>query len=89
MGDALGVLHDARKFRPKDPILNKVMAEMAVLIAPLGLELRAIHLWTQRNKTCDALSRLKQNGELPGCLRGVHRCSRSDREFSLLRKEKS
>ena len=32
MGDALGVLHDARRFKAKDNVLN-IMAELALIIA--------------------------------------------------------
>ena len=56
MGDALGVLHDARKMRAHDPVLNEIMAELALVVAPLGQDIRTLHVWTQRNQTCDALS---------------------------------
>ena len=36
--------------------------------APMGHDLKAIHLWTQRNETCDALSRLSASNELPTVL---------------------
>ena len=41
MGDALGVLHDATKFRASAPILNSVMAEMALILAPMAHKLSA------------------------------------------------
>ena len=56
-GDALGVLQDARGFRARDPVLNRLMAELALHIAPLGFFLAAIHVWSEQNATCDALSR--------------------------------
>ena len=71
IGDALGVLHDAQKFRAADPILNNVMAEIALLLAPMGRDVQAIHLWTQRNTTCDMLSRLTEQPTIPECLAQV------------------
>ena len=62
MGDALGVLHDARRFKAHDKVLNETMAEVALLLAPIGQDIRAVHLWTQRNTTCDLLNRLA-NGQ--------------------------
>ena len=41
-GDALGVLVDALNFRAREPILNRVMAELALIIAPFGIELRPL-----------------------------------------------
>ena len=72
MGDALGVVHDAQKFRAKDAVLNSIMAELALIIAPMGhdlravrkdqswkgLDIRATHIWSERNDVCDQLSRL-------------------------------
>ena len=49
-GDALGVLHSMLRFKAK--------------VAPLGLDLRAAHIWSERNDVCDHLSRLL-HGELP------------------------
>ena len=56
-GDALGVLHDAISFKARDPMLNKIMAELALQVAPLGFVITAIHTWSKSNATCDALSR--------------------------------
>ena len=63
-GDALGVLHGMLQFKAKDPVLNAIAGELAYLIAPLGLDLRAAHIWSERNDVCDHLSRLSP-GELP------------------------
>ena len=64
IGDALGFLHDAVKLRAEDPVLNAIMGDLALLIAPTGMDIRFAHVWTQRNGTCDALSRL-HNHETP------------------------
>ena len=84
MGDALGVLHDAQNIRAADPILNLIMAELALVIAPMGHELRAIHLWTQRNTTCDALSRLTASKELPESLKSVRRVKRRSLHYKVM-----
>ena len=84
MGDALGVLHDAQKFRAADPVLNKIMAEIALLLAPLGRDIQAIHLWTQRNTTCDMLSRFAEQASIPECLARVQRVNRRQFEYRVV-----
>ena len=63
-GDALGVLQSMLRFKAKDPVLNAIAGELAYLIAPIGLDLRAAHIWSERNVVCDYLSRLPP-GERP------------------------
>ena len=58
-GDALGVLYNVLRFKSRDPVLNAIAGELAQLVAPLGLDIRAAHLWSERNDTCDKLSRMK------------------------------
>ena len=83
MGDALGVLHGAQ-FKANDAVLNLVMAEAALILAPMGRDIRAIHLWTQRNVTCDRLSRLQKNrADIPE-LQGVKRSMRQILECKVL-----
>ena len=60
LGDALGILHNAMRFKAKHPVLNAVAGELATLVAPLGLDIRAAHIWSERNTICDELSRLQQ-----------------------------
>ena len=57
-GDALGVLADAMKFRAKELVLNKLMAELALSIAPYGFEISTAHVWSKQNDMCGKLSRL-------------------------------
>ena len=64
LGDALGILYDVTKIKAKEPVLNAIAAEMALLMAPIGMDIRAANVWTQRNRVCDELSRL-QCGQLP------------------------
>ena len=47
-----------------EPVLNAIIGELALQLAPLGADVRAAHVWSERNKTCDALSRLR-HGEQP------------------------
>ena len=61
-GDALGVLHDVMKLRARDPILNSLAHTMALTVAPLGCDLRAAHVWSERNVICDQLSRKGADG---------------------------
>ena len=82
--EALGILHDTRNFRAKDKILNEVMAELALFIAPMGQELRTVHLWTQRNSTCDILSRLSEGHQIPVELSNAMKMERKHMEFQLL-----
>ena len=93
MGDALGVLHGAQKSKANDVVLNLIMAEAALILAPMGRDIRAIHLWTQRNVTCDRLSRLQgattagtaqEQTEIPKELRGAQRTARRSPECKVL-----
>ena len=63
LGDARRVLHDVVKLKARDAVLNALAGEMALILAPLCLDVRAAHLWTPRNLVCDALSRLDANQE--------------------------
>ena len=84
MGDALGVLHDARRFRAHDPVLNEIMAELALTFAPPGQDIRTLHLWTQRNQTCDALSSLAKGADVPAALQEATRCRKPSLPFNIL-----
>ena len=84
MGDALGVLHGAQKFKSNDAVLNLIMAEAALILAPMGRDLRAVHLWTQRNITCDRLSRLQKSPADITELQGVTRSIRHIPECKVL-----
>ena len=60
VGDAIGVLKDALWMRARVPILNGAFGELALQLAPWGANVRAAHIWSERNNTCDALNRLRQ-----------------------------
>ena len=83
MGDALGVLHDACKFRAKDAVCNSIMAELALILAPMGYDLGAVHLWTQRNSTCDDLSRVAEGKAIPPALKDTKRCQKKPLNFRV------
>ena len=85
LGDALGVLYDVMKLKAKDPVLNAVAAEMALVLAPLGMDVRVAHLWTQRNQVCDMLSRLNVDShQLPDALSRATKVSLRKLEGSIL-----
>ena len=65
----LGVLHDALRFRARESVLNGIMGEIALQVAPFGADIRAAHVWSEKNETCDMLSRLKLGAQVP--LRGL------------------
>ena len=47
-------------FKARDPVLNAIAGELAYLVAPLGLDIRAAHVWSERNEICDKLSRMAE-----------------------------
>ena len=83
MGDASGALHDACKFRAKVAVLNSIMAELARILDPMGHDLRAVHLWTQRNATCDDLSRVAEGKAIPPALKDTKRCQKKPLNFRV------
>jgi hypothetical protein len=67
-GDALGILADALKLRAKEPVLNRIMAELALAIAPFGFETSTVHVWSCHNDVCDQLSRAEADSSVPASL---------------------
>ena len=63
-GDALGILHDVLKLKARVPIPNALAHQMAYILAPIGLDVRLAHVWTERNTICDKLSRCTNANEL-------------------------
>ena len=63
-GDALGILMDVVKLKARDPVLNLLAHDMSLTIAPTGLDLRVAHVWTEKNKVCDLLSRRQSEGPI-------------------------
>ena len=84
VGDALGVVYDALKLHSADRILNLIMGELALVLAPMGKHLRGAHVWSERNTTCDALSRMSSTSQLPAELQAVQRTKRRVPAFKVL-----
>ena len=78
------MLHDVVKFRARGPILNESIGEAALHLAPLGLDVRAAHVWTPRNKICDVLSRMREKSILPVQLQGAAKTERVREQHRFL-----
>ncbi len=50
------------KFKAKAAIVNNLAKEVAMHLAPLGLELQGLHVWSGRNVLADGLSRTAAGG---------------------------
>ena len=83
-GDAQGVLDGFTVFRCKDPKLNKMAMELALMFGPIGRSLESVHLWSEQNTLCDALSRIAQGVRVPRIVSGCPRSARATRPFLLL-----
>ena len=86
VGDALGVLHDAIRLKAKDSVLNSIMCELALVLAPTGQSLQGAHIWSERNSICDDLSRITENGKPPQSLASTRRTRRRSRAYEFLGK---
>ena len=84
VGDALGVLHDAMTLRAKDAVLNELMGDIALILAPTGQSLQGAHVWSERNTVCDALSRMTGSDAPPQSLRETPRTTRSETSFTVV-----
>ena len=65
IGDAQGVLQAAIRGKAKMPKLNVIIAEIQLQLAHTKYDLTALHIWSERNATCDQLSRLSEGASLP------------------------
>ena len=84
IGDPLGDLYGAVKFRSKDPWINRMFLRLALLFAPRGDTLEAVHIWSEANALADTLSRLNEGAALPECLKDCPRTQWQTRHWSLL-----
>ena len=64
IGDAAGVIGDIIAMRARSPRINCFINEAALHLAPLGLELFGVHLWSEKNEKADEISRIAL-GSLP------------------------
>ena len=65
IGDAAGVIGNLVSMRSRSPIINDVIKEVALHLAPLGLDLMGLHLWAEQNEQADQLSRLTGQMDVP------------------------
>ena len=66
VGDALGMMQGATKFRSKDVMINLAFQELALLFAPHGMTLEGLHVWSEENRIADTLSRVDtEGGDIP------------------------
>ena len=70
-GDAQGVLQGIIKGQARSAAINLIFAEVQLVLAPLALDLTAIHWWSEHNALCDQISRPDVDREVPGDLKGV------------------
>ena len=75
VGDALGVLFGTSALHSKDVHINKLFMELALVLAPTGLAVETIHVWSEDNHLADDLSRMTGESEdqVPAALAGVSR----------------
>ena len=72
-GDASGVLTGLVRMRAASSIINQICKELALVIAPHGLHLAGIHIYSEQNVLADALSRMPVGAGLPHCLAAIPR----------------
>ncbi len=63
-GDAEGILRGVMANKAWEPVVNEIVAELRLALAPMGLELEANHWWSEENTLADELSR-RGSGEQP------------------------
>ena len=51
--------------KAKSVIVNSLIKEVALHLAPLGLDVQGLHIWSEKNESADALSRVANGGEMP------------------------
>ena len=83
-GDAQGVLQAAIKGRARMPKLNEIIAEMQLRFAHTKFDLAALHIWSEKNAICDALSRLSEGAAFPEECSRWQRWPRLHREWGVL-----
>ena len=71
VGDASGALASLVSLSARSPTLNLIAQEAALHLAPLGLELAGVHVWSEENVWADDLSRLAEGAAIPHALADV------------------
>ena len=83
VGDALGVMHGMVQWSAKSRVVNEISKEIALVLAPLCLSLKGIHIWGEENDLADALSRLYAGKDFPLILASVPRTQPKEQWLSL------
>ena len=79
VGDALGVLFGTTALHSKDVQINRLFMELALILAPTGRSVEAIHVWSEDNALADELSRLPHEfAKPPRELEGIQRTAWPD-----------
>ena len=78
IGDALGVLFGSAMLKNKDRIINNIMQDLALVVAPPGQHIDCIHVWSEQNELTDYLSSMTDNSDLPHAVRDAPRTEWAD-----------
>jgi len=70
-------------FRGQDPVLNAIFMKLALLFAPKGAELSAMHIGSGKYALANTLSRLAEGAVLPPLLAKVPRSDPSRDGFQV------
>jgi hypothetical protein len=82
------MLYGAARFRSRDSQINRMFMELALLSAPRGTTLEALHVWSAENRLADTLSRIDSESlVLPPLLSKVPRTMAKDSAWQILDKK--
>ena len=83
-GDAEGIMKSMITFSSRSPQVNAIAREAALMVAPLGIELAAFHIWSEENDWADALSRVAEGATIPEWFVHVECVDRAACKWQLL-----
>ena len=87
IGDALGVMFGANALHSADAHINRLFMELALVVAPNGRSLEAVHVWSEDNSLADELSRMLPDTRPPASLQGVRRTPwREDIDWIIIKR---
>ena len=84
IGDAKGVLQGVIARKAKSPRINLIVAEIQLALSDTHHEVTAEHIWSEKNKVCDVLSRSSEGVGLPAEVRGAQLWPPASHSFELL-----
>ena len=70
--------------RGQDPVLNTIFMKLALLFAPKGAELSAMHIWSENDALANTLGRLAEGAVLTPLLAKVPRSDPSRDGFYII-----